>query len=290
MDVFSGFAEEEEEETYLYPTMQTDGVNTATSRQQLDCERMCELNFLPLRPGALEEEELAEFLEEGIINADGKAVLMRAKHQAYLMRGLSGLGPGFVPLDASRPWIVYWILHSLDLLDAFPEENMQQRIVETIDSCQDPINGGFGGGPKQLPHCAPMYASVLSLLIIGTPAAYSTIDRHALYRLFVSLKHASGGFRMHDDGEVDARGTYTVVAVASLLNMLTPELAEGVAEFSVRCQTFEGGFGGEPWSEAHGGYTFCAFASLVILGACDMTDLKALRRWLSGRQMRAEGG
>lgn len=39
---------------------------------------------------------------------------------------------------------------------------------------------------------------------------------------------------MHDDGEVDARGTYTVVAVASLLNMLTPELADGVAEFTVR--------------------------------------------------------
>lgn len=34
---------------------------------------MCELNFLPLRPGALEEEDMAEFLEEGIINADGKA-------------------------------------------------------------------------------------------------------------------------------------------------------------------------------------------------------------------------
>lgn len=42
---------------------------------------------------------------------------------------------------------------------------------------------------------------------------------------------------MHDDGEVDARGTYTVIAIASLLNMLTPELAEGVAEFTVRMQT-----------------------------------------------------
>lgn len=38
---------------------------------------------------------------------------------------------------------------------------------------------------------------------------------------------------MHDDGEVDARGTYTVIAVASLLNMLTPELSEGVAGFAV---------------------------------------------------------
>ena len=47
---------------------------------------------------------------------------------------------------------------------------------------QDPIKGGFGGGPKQLPHCAPMYASVLSLLIIGTPEAYSIINRWAIIR------------------------------------------------------------------------------------------------------------
>ncbi|CAN0320793.1 unnamed protein product, partial [Ectocarpus sp. 4 AP-2014] len=143
--------------------------------------------------------------------------------------------------------MVYWILHSLDLLDHFPQQEMTHRILRTVLSCQvkktftesccalscDTINGGFGGGPQQLPHCAPMYASVLSLLILGTPEAYAGIERSALYRLFMSLKHASGGFRMHDDGEVDARGTYTVIAVASLLNMLTPELSEGVADFAV---------------------------------------------------------
>lgn len=54
-----------------------------------------------------------------------------------------------------------------------------------------------------------------------------------MYRFFVSLKHESGGFRMHDDGEVDVRGTYTVIAIASLLNILTPELSRGVADFAV---------------------------------------------------------
>ena len=45
---------------------------------------------------------------------------------------------------------------------------------------------------------------------------------------------------MHDDGEVDTRGTYTVLAVARLLNMLTPELVNGVAEYLISCQTYEG--------------------------------------------------
>lgn len=42
----------------------------------------------------------------------------------------------FISLDASRPWMVYWILHSLDLLDHFPQEEMTQRILRTVLSCQ----------------------------------------------------------------------------------------------------------------------------------------------------------
>lgn len=44
-----------------------------------------------------------------------------------------------------------------------------------------------------------------------------------------------------------------------------------------RCQSYEGGFGSNPGSEAHGGYTFCAVASLSILnrlGECDVTSLE----------------
>ena len=43
-----------------------------------------------------------------------------------------------------------------------------------------------------------------------------------------------------------------------------------------RCQGYEGGFGGEPGNEAHGGYAFCAFAALVILGRHVDADLDAL--------------
>ena len=31
-----------------------------------------------------------------------------------------------------------------------------------------------------------------------------------------------------------------------------------------------------PGTEAHGGYTFCGFASLVLLNRTDLCDLKAL--------------
>lgn len=42
--------------------------------------------------------------------------------------------------------------------------------------CQHP-DGGFGGGPGQFPHLAPTYAAVNALAIIGTPKAYSIINR-----------------------------------------------------------------------------------------------------------------
>ena len=43
--------------------------------------------------------------------------LERARHVRYLKSGLKGLPTHFVSLDASTPWLVYWMVHSLDLLD-----------------------------------------------------------------------------------------------------------------------------------------------------------------------------
>lgn len=81
-----------------------------------------------------------------------------------------------------------------------------------------------------------------------------------------------------------------MIAIARLLNILTPELSEGVVAFLLQCQSYEGGFAGEPFNEAHGGYNFCALAALVILGAAGQCDLRAQEHWLISRQMKLEGG
>lgn len=67
-----------------------------------------------------------------------------------------------------------------------------------------------------------------------------------------------------------------------------------------RCQTYEGGFGGTPGSEAHGGYTFCAVAGLAILNRlheCKLSLLEVMillllhsQKWLYARQGALEGG
>lgn len=48
-------------------------VPTSVKLYKHECERACELRLLPIRPGALEEEDMEEFVEDGIINAGGEA-------------------------------------------------------------------------------------------------------------------------------------------------------------------------------------------------------------------------
>ena len=44
-------------------------------------------------------------------------------------------------------------------------------------------------------------------------------------------------------------------------------------------QTYEGGLGGEPGNEAHGGYTFCGLAALVLINQAHHLDLPRLIHW-----------
>lgn len=110
------------------------------------------------------------------------------------------------------------------------------------------------------------------------------------------------------------RGIYCLLVVATMLNLLTPELVRGLREFVVSCQTYEGGFSAAsqpyfsasppslgnllssprpPLGEAHGGYTYCALASLILLETVDPhpdptkwmgIDVKRLYRWATSLQ------
>jgi protein farnesyltransferase subunit beta len=192
--------------------------------------------------------------------------------------------------------------------------------------------GGFGGGPGQMPHCATTYASILSLCIIATTTHNTTtasssaaawqlleIIRLPLYVWLVALQQQQqggcfgGGVAMHMDGEVDVRAAYIALCVTKLLGLLSPasillHTTPSLLDFCASCQTYEGGFGSEPGSEAHSGYTFCAMAAIqflleimepeqqqtppqpsssLILSKIQVTSL---RDWLARRQMSYEGG
>lgn len=195
-------------------------------------------------------------------------------------------------MDASRPWLVYWLLNAASLLDIKLQDGLYGDIVDFLRRCRSP-NGGFGGGPGQEAHLAPTYAAVNALAIVGTPEAYETMDKNSLKQFFMLVREENGAYKMHDGGEVDVRGAYCAISVAKLVN-ISPEdeqvLFKNTAHWIAACQTYEGGFGGAPGLEAHGGYSFCAAAALAMLGTDAAIDLHGLLRWTVNRQMQFEGG
>ena len=110
---------------------------------------------------------MKKFKRVELINDDNNICLLHDLHGKYLINGLLSLPRGFVSLDAryipliitfirfsffllSRPWICYWILHALNLLNQEPK-HLYPSLIKTINSFQA-TEGGYGGGPDQLSH------------------------------------------------------------------------------------------------------------------------------------------
>jgi protein farnesyltransferase subunit beta len=304
---------------------------TQSTRVQTETERECQPYFIDLEK--LKRDQIEHLRYTGLIGTNGLQIqLLRKKHIEYLSQiWRRSLKMGFVSLDASRPWMLYWCLHGCDLLDGMSEidENDRCRMVSTLEHCwnsftifdhpvrrdQDPIYycdtksnedgafsaGGFGGGPGQIAHAATTYASILSLCILATDKNESESSKLALdllrrvriplYRWMISMQTDFGGYRMHEDGEVDVRASYTILCCAKLLDLSTSYLCQDrVAEYICRCQNWEGGIAGEVHGEAHGGYAFCGVAALQLLGKLQALDVPALMGWLARRQLSYEGG
>lgn len=223
-----------------------------------------------------QEQSYTESTISFLLDRDQSFSFDRSLHIRYLMGALEGLGPRFVSLDASKPWLIYWILHSLDLLGHQVDDVVKSRAVSTLHSCQHP-DGGYSGGYRQVAHLAATYAAVHALALIGTDQAFESIDKSKLDLYLHEMKQPNGSFRMHHGGEIDVRGTYCALSVASLLGIMDDKLSENVPEFIASCQSYEGGIAGIPGVEAHGGYTYCAFAALAILDRCDSINLELLQ-------------
>mmetsp|Transcript_19418 Transcript_19418/g.19412 ORF Transcript_19418/g.19412 Transcript_19418/m.19412 type:complete len:118 (+) Transcript_19418:381-734(+) len=108
--------------------------------------------------------------------------------------------------------------------------------------------------------------------------ALEIIDRQGIRNFILSMKRqdVKGAFTMHEHGESDMRSIYCAISVSSILGILDEEIMRDVPEHIARCQTYEGGIGAEPYGEAHGGYTYCGLASLVLMNRTDVLDLDRL--------------
>lgn len=155
-----------------------------------------------------------------------------------------------------------------------------------------------------------------AIVTLEDTAALATIDRSGLRNFMYSLQKPDGSFSLHSGGEIDIRfviiiliivafynilsiysGVYCALSVAKLCNIpifsdpdCPDDLFANTADWLLKCQTYEGGFGAGPGHEAHGGYTFCGVASLVLLNQLHRCDVEALLHWTVNKQQKLEGG
>ncbi|CAG9565506.1 unnamed protein product [Danaus chrysippus] len=229
-----------------------------------------------------------QFEEKASVDPD-LPKLKKNSHANYLKNALMQLPQSYSCLEASRPWLIYWILHGLWCLKDLPDASTLSQVVNFLAKCQNK-DGGYGGGPGQFSHLGATYAAVNALSIIGTDEAYNSIDRSALQNFLWSVREVDGSFAVHRGGEQDIRGAYCAISVAKVTNIYTDMLFDKTAEWIVSCQSYEGGFAGCPGMEAHGGYAYCGIASLALLNRTQLCDVDALLRWCANKQTSLEGG
>ncbi|GAC97897.1 farnesyltransferase beta subunit [Pseudozyma hubeiensis SY62] len=265
--------------------MPLDNVYTQTSDDQVETEEAINALFSRFRPSNLDFDKSTSSKGKGagaIINpwlspaeqeqqrAQGSAneaaspkptlLLERQAHITFLTKLLEPLPGAFTAFDTNRSWLLYWILHSYDLLSVSLDPKGRARAIVTLLSFQNSGTGGFGGGPDQIAHLMATYAAVSALAIIGGPGpapttedivdgksvevgrgGWDAIDRGKMYDWISSLKQPDGSFLVHTNGEVDVRASYCVICIATLLGISTPTLFGGMASFVASCQTYEGG-------------------------------------------------
>ncbi|KAI3640223.1 hypothetical protein MIR68_001101 [Amoeboaphelidium protococcarum] len=86
----------------------------------------------------------------------------------------------------------------------------------------------------------------------------------------------------------DMRFVYCAVSIAYILNKIAMLDIDLITSFILGAQSYDGGFGQRCGEESHGGSTYCAVASLSLLGRLDpMSEIKRdqLQRWLIKRQI-----
>lgn len=232
------------------------------------------------------ETELA--IEERVKNP---TQILRNQHRDFLLSAISGLPPSAVRFCSEEPWIPYWFMNTMRVLNLEKIPNFRFY----TDSCVKYLlkrspKDGYASAPQDNGHIVLAYTAVNTIALSMSEKAYDTIDRRGLYDWMMSLKLPNGSFCAEKGSTADSRSTYCAVSVASMLGLLTPEFTENVAEFLISCQGYDGGFAPTPGSETHGGYSFTSVAALDLLGKLDKVNVGAAIKWCAMRQMPFSGG
>jgi geranylgeranyl transferase type-1 subunit beta len=130
-------------------------------------------------------------------------------------------------------------------------------------------------------HLTMTYAALVSLLVLGDDL--SRVARGPITQALKRLQLENGCFMSCvTDPQADLRFLYSAAVISHLLNDWSGFDRVKALEFIQQCETYEHGFARTPGLEAHGGTTYCAVATLGLLGGEALLDQKTLQRDVEG--------
>uniref|UniRef100_A0A0N4ZR19 Protein geranylgeranyltransferase type I n=1 Tax=Parastrongyloides trichosuri TaxID=131310 RepID=A0A0N4ZR19_PARTI len=162
-----------------------------------------------------------------------------------------------------------------------------------IDSLKDSVEFGFRGSfmtsgsyikdedrledscnEYDIPTIAQTYSALCVLLTLGDDL--NKVKRIEILDSIKQCQRDDGGIAVskYDLEEYDMRMVYCGVSIAFILNGINFLNISNIVKYIKSCKSFNGGFGMRPGLEAHSGSTFCAIASLHLLGMLTPSIIK----------------
>ncbi|VDM03515.1 unnamed protein product [Schistocephalus solidus] len=190
---------------------------------------------------------------------------------------------------------IYWCLTALDLMGKLDVID-KDKVIQFVQSCQK-SDGGLAPAPG---HDSHMLSTLSGIQILVLYNELEKIDRNKVVDYIAKLQNPDGSFNGDKWGEVDSRFSFCAIASMSLLGLLrsqVPDLSRPVkgvdlemaANFLVRCQNRDGGFGTRPGSESHAGQAYCVVGAMSLLGQLRRLDTGKAAWWLAERQLPSGG-
>ncbi|XP_014259826.1 geranylgeranyl transferase type-1 subunit beta [Cimex lectularius] len=237
--------------------------------------------------------------------------LLREKHVRFFKRFI--ITPPFLKNhDNTRISILFFCVSGLEVLNALDKEindDLKKDICNWIYRLQilPDLDGntdkcGFQGSDTfhimldhGISHCnsefatghlAMTFCSLSVLLLLGDD--FSRLNRNAILKGVGSLQQEDGCFSaVHFGSEKDMRFVYCACCICYILKDWSFDIDKTV-RYIQKSMSYDYGYGQGPDLESHGGVTFCAVASLFLMGKLDTTlsqeQLQGLRKWALMRQ------
>uniref|UniRef100_A0A069DTC3 Geranylgeranyl transferase type-1 subunit beta n=1 Tax=Panstrongylus megistus TaxID=65343 RepID=A0A069DTC3_9HEMI len=241
-------------------------------------------------------------------------VFAREKHIKFFKRFLDLLPARLSRADSTRLSIAFFAISGLEVLNALDEINNETKkdicnwiySLEILPSEEDGNNEkcGFQGsdtfnvlcGENKEPcnkayangHLAMTYTGLASLVTLGDDL--SRVNRKAVIQGVRALQQNDGSFCGTLMGsENDMRFVYCASCICYILQDWSGMDIDKTVSYITKSMSYDYGFGQGPYLESHGGVTYCAVASLTLMGKLysefSEKQIEGLKRWAVMRQI-----